>query len=104
MTGRAAGYCAGFGLPGYANAFAGRGFGRGMGRGFGRGAGFGRRAGFGMGFGGAFGYAPAPYPAAVPSAPEQEMQVLKTQAHNLEAALGNIQKRIEEIESQPEEK
>ncbi len=39
-TGRSAGYCAGFGAPGYVNAGACFGFGRG--RGFGRGPGFGR--------------------------------------------------------------
>lgn len=56
MTGRAAGYCAGFGAPGYVNPGPGwgygrgRGFGRGFGPGFGRG--FGRRAGwFGMPYG-----------------------------------------------------
>ena len=35
MTGRAAGYCAGYPLPGYMNPVPG--FGRGLGRGFGRG-------------------------------------------------------------------
>ncbi|MBN2042402.1 MAG: DUF5320 domain-containing protein [Candidatus Aenigmarchaeota archaeon] len=48
MTGRGAGYCAGYNAPGYANSgsggFFGRGFGRGLGRGFGRG--FGRGLGF----------------------------------------------------------
>ncbi|MBU1006259.1 MAG: DUF5320 domain-containing protein [Candidatus Omnitrophica bacterium] len=43
MTGRAAGYCAGYSMPGYMSPAAGRGFGfgRGMGRGRGRGRGFG---------------------------------------------------------------
>lgn len=41
MTGRAAGYCAGFGVPGFMNNQA-RGFARG-GFGMGRGRGFGRR-------------------------------------------------------------
>ena len=36
MTGRAAGFCAGYGMPGYMNAG-----GRGLGMGFGRGGGFG---------------------------------------------------------------
>ena len=49
MTGRAAGYCAGYGVPGYMNPIPG--FGRGMG--FGRGRGFGR--GFGRGWGIGFG-------------------------------------------------
>ncbi|HQO74466.1 MAG TPA: DUF5320 domain-containing protein, partial [Candidatus Marinimicrobia bacterium] len=37
MTGRAAGFCAGYNVPGYANPYVGRGFGGGMGRGRGRG-------------------------------------------------------------------
>jgi hypothetical protein len=56
MTGRAAGYCAGFPTPGYANPYAGFGaFGWGRGRGWGRGWAFrgGRRglarSGFGIG-------------------------------------------------------
>lgn len=49
MSGRGEGYCAGYGLPGYANSAAG--IGRGMGRGFGRGRGFGPGRVFGMGFG-----------------------------------------------------
>lgn len=50
MTGRAAGYCAGFDVPGYMNAAPGSGYG--MGRGFGRGfMGLGRRRAFGWGSG-----------------------------------------------------
>jgi len=41
MTGRAAGYCAGYSTPGFANPIGGRGF-WGGGRGFGRGTGGGR--------------------------------------------------------------
>ncbi|HPN74883.1 MAG TPA: DUF5320 domain-containing protein, partial [Candidatus Marinimicrobia bacterium] len=37
MTGRAAGFCAGNNVPGYANPYIGRVFGGGMGRGRGRG-------------------------------------------------------------------
>jgi len=37
MTGRAAGYCAGFPVPGYMNPWGLRGFGFGFGRGWGRG-------------------------------------------------------------------
>ena len=67
MTGRGAGYCAGYGMPGFANAPRGwgygmdygwgRGFGRVFGRGVGPGRGFGMRRGFGMGrgFGRGFG-------------------------------------------------
>ncbi|MDD4061931.1 MAG: DUF5320 domain-containing protein, partial [Kiritimatiellae bacterium] len=44
MTGRAAGYCAGYGVPGYANPIGGRGYGAfGGGRGFGSGGGRGGR-------------------------------------------------------------
>ena len=42
MTGRALGFCAGFGTPGYANPGVGAGFGRGCGRG----RGFRRMSGF----------------------------------------------------------
>ena len=55
MTGRGAGYCAGFGGPGFANlspwrrwfGFGWRGWGRGSGRGLGRGLGPGGGRGFG---------------------------------------------------------
>ena len=45
MTGRGAGYCAGYSVPGYANPIAGRGFGGygAFGRGRGGGMGMGRR-------------------------------------------------------------
>lgn len=39
MTGRAAGFCAEFGMPGYMNPVPGRGFGMGLGRGRGFGGG-----------------------------------------------------------------
>ncbi|MBM7622701.1 DUF5320 domain-containing protein [Sporohalobacter salinus] len=39
MTGRGAGYCAGYNRPGYANSMSRRGLGRGFGRGCGRGMG-----------------------------------------------------------------
>ena len=44
MTGRAAGYCAGFPVPGYMNPWAGRGW-------WGRGMAWGRPWGFGLGRG-----------------------------------------------------
>ena len=61
MTGRAAGYCAGYPVPGFMNAIPGRGYwGRGIGFGRGRavrgyGRGLGRGGGFGGGRGGGFG-------------------------------------------------
>lgn len=64
MTGRAAGYCAGYSVPGYMNPIAGRGYfgrgyfggGRGMGRGGGRGRSWGLGFGRGFGWGGAYPY------------------------------------------------
>jgi hypothetical protein len=47
MTGRVAGFCAGFGRPGFANPIPGRWFGGGYGAPV--------SAGFGLGFGGGFG-------------------------------------------------
>ena len=102
MTGRAAGFCAGFGVPGYANSGGGRGF-WGRGRGMGRGRGYGwARAGYGW---------PAwsgnvnPYVYGVSQmAPQisvqQELEGLKGQAEYLEDTLDGIKKRIEELENQ----
>jgi len=57
MTGRAAGYCAGYPVPGYLNPVGGRGPGLGFGRGYGRGRGMGRGRTARWG-----GYYPTPYP------------------------------------------
>jgi len=106
MTGRAAGYCAGYGTPGFANPIPGRGFG--MGRGFG-----------GRGFGGGghgwrhwfratglpgwqrFGGYPAPYQKPDP---ETEKQMLAEQAESMQSELDLIKKRLNEIESGPDAK
>ena len=112
MTGRAAGFCAGFPVPGYANPVGGRGMGMGWGRGF-RGGGFGRGRGFGWGRAGygmpAYGGAVNPYaygsvPFAPTVAPQQELDGLKGQAEYLEDSLDGIKKRIEELESQKSSK
>jgi len=107
MTGRAAGFCAGYPVPGYVNPVGGRGMGMGWGRGrgFGRGRGWGR-AGYGMP---AYGSAVNPYayggaPFAPTIAPQQELDGLKGQAEYLEDALDGIKKRIEELESQKSSK
>ena len=111
MTGRAAGFCAGYSVPGYANPVGGRGMGMGWGRG--RGGGFGRGRGFGWGRAGyglpAYGSTVNPYAYAgvpfVPTvAPQQELDGLKGQAEYLEDALDGIKKRIEELESQKSSK
>jgi hypothetical protein len=107
MTGRAAGYCAGYPVPGFMNPIGGRGY-WGWGRGGGRGRGFGRgfgwaRAGFGWpAWGVAAGYPYAPYPA--PFTPtitsEQELDGLKQQAEYFKDALDDINKRIEQLEAE----
>jgi len=109
MTGRAAGFCAGFGVPGYANPIPGRGFG--MGRGWFGGGGRGwRHWYYATGLPGWMraGYAPAwgmPYPPAwdmsAPS-PEQETAALRQQAEALKAALDQINQRLEEIGKEQE--
>jgi len=122
MTGRAAGFCAGYSMPGYANPVGGRGMGMGMGFGRGRGGGFGRGRGFGWGRAGyglpAYGSAVNPYayggavnpyayggvPFAPTVAPQQELDGLKGQAEYLEDALDGIKKRIEELDSQKSSK
>ena len=109
MTGRGLGYCAGYPTPGHMQPGPGLGMGMGRGRGFGRGRGRGCQGGFwGMP---AYGYpqaAPPPNPAyygtqpgypAAP-APEQEAAMLKQQAQNMDAALQEIRKRIEELEAE----
>lgn len=75
MTGRAAGYCAGFNTPGFANPTPrmGMGFRRGAGF-YGRGAGFGRGRGRGRGFGffgrgRGFRRRVTPFAPAIPQAP-----------------------------------
>jgi hypothetical protein len=109
MTGRGAGYCAGYGVPGCANPVSGRGFGMGWGRG--RGGGWGWRNWYyatGLPGWARFGYAPAwgtppawaygPY--AAPPTPEQEVELLKGQAEWLKERLEAISQRIAEIEQE----
>jgi Family of unknown function (DUF5320) len=121
MTGRAAGYCAGYSTPGFANQMGGRGFGGaggGFGRGGGGGGGRGRRNGFyatglpgwqrfgagGPAYGGAMPYGgAAPYgaPNGGPVATkQQELDMLKGQVEYFEDALDGIKKRITELEAE----
>lgn len=101
FTGRAAGYCAGYGMPGYANPASGGNFGMGFGRGRGfAGGGRGRRNCFyaaGQPGWMPYGQYGAPAPVAQ-AAPEMEKQTLKAQADALEAELGFIRKRLAEME------
>ena len=94
MTGRAAGFCAGYGVPGYVNPFGGRGFGGGLNRGFA--PGLGRGGGWGRGFAGPAAYG-GPAPFALPTR-EQELEALKGQAESLSGALEQIRARLAELE------
>jgi hypothetical protein len=114
MTGRAAGYCAGYPAPGFVNPVPGGGFwgwGRGGGRGwrnwyYATGLTGGQRAALGLP---AFGFAAAPVaPFGWPFGPptidtEQELALLKRQAELLTNTIEGIRKRIEELEAQPQE-
>ncbi|MGQ9588938.1 MAG: DUF5320 domain-containing protein [Planctomycetota bacterium] len=115
MTGRAAGYCAGFPVPGYANPAVWGGFGRGGGRGhrwrhwfyatglpgWMRGPAAGAAVPY-AGYGAPGPWAAHPYPGAAPFAPlsaEEELEILKKQAESLTSALDEIRKRIGDLES-----
>jgi len=104
MTGRAAGYCAGYPAPGFMNPY-GRGFGGARGRG---GGGFGLRNRFyatGLtgwqrtGMGGAPPYAPYSPGYGAHFTREQQIDALKGQAGCLESELEAIRKRLEELEA-----
>jgi len=108
MTGRAAGYCAGYPVPGFMNPMPGGGlwgWGR-RNRFYATGLPGWQRAAYGypaLGGGVAYGapYA-APYAPAIPR--EQEIELLKGQAEYFEDALEGINKRIRELESKAKEK
>ena len=107
MTGRAAGYCAGYGMPGYMNQIPGRGY-FGKGRGFfGRGRGRGRRNWyyatdlFGLNRAGAGLPAWGGYPVP-PVNPELSLQneavFLKEQVSAMEKEIKEIHRYIAELE------
>jgi hypothetical protein len=106
MTGRAAGFCAGYPVPGFMNPVGGRGYwgwGRGRGRGFrhmyyATGVPGWARAGFGYPAWGGFSGSNVPYPAQEVTA-EQELQGLKQQAEYFQGALEEIKKRIGQLEA-----
>ncbi|MGB9791359.1 MAG: DUF5320 domain-containing protein [Thermacetogeniaceae bacterium] len=79
MTGRAAGYCAGFPAPGFMNPY-----------------GFGRWWGFGRGWNWRWAMPLYPYPFYSVS-PEQEATFLKRQAEILQEGLKSIEKRLKEL-------
>lgn len=101
MTGRRAGYCAGYDVPGYAHSVVGRGFGIGWGGGRRRGW---RHQYYATGAPGwaRGGYGPAwgapPYaeygPYAAPPTKDQEIELLKMQAEQLQQEMNAISQRI----------
>jgi hypothetical protein len=112
MTGRRAGYCADYDVPGYANPVPGRGSGGAWGRGWGRGParpwGYGRGGGgrgwrhrfYATGRSGWRRYAYSPEPAwdvPPPLTAEQELAGLRQEAEWLKSQLDAISQRIEII-------
>jgi hypothetical protein len=101
MTGRGLGLCSGNPTPYYGD----RGFGRGYGRGYGRGFGWG---GGGRGWRNRFRAVDAPgwgnfspaWPATAPLTPEEEADILKSQAKNMEESIVQINKRLKELEKE----
>jgi hypothetical protein len=103
MTGRGAGFCTGYGMPGYMNPIAGRGW-RGRGPG-GRGW---RHWFYATGIPGWMrsgwtGVQP-PWGGYQAPSPEMETEALRSEAEALEAELETIRKRLDELETKKEEK
>jgi hypothetical protein len=105
MTGRAAGYCAGYPVPGFMNPP--RGLGRGLGRR--RGRGWGR----GLGRGWWWAYPPSPMrppytdasnpPVIQPPSPKQEIAALKNYQKELEAEKADLEQEMDQIKFRIEE-
>lgn len=104
MTGRGAGYCAGYATPGYANPWGRRCFEKsacGSGRGhrhwfYATGLPFWARGGYGCGYPGMSAWGQAPVEPAC--AAEQEREALSKQAEALEDQLKALNKRLAELE------
>jgi len=95
MSGRAAGFCAGNELQGYANPGPGRGFGMGRG-GWGRGF---RHCFYATGLPGWLRFGGMTTPNW-PYDPKMEKQALKNQVEYFQSGLDSIRKRLEEIEKE----
>ena len=107
MTGRAAGFCAGYAVPGYANRNSGS---FGGGRGGGRGQ---RNRYYATGLPGwvrarsnypVWGAGAASYPYAPEMPPEREADMLKNQAQMMQEEINSINERIKELEKLEEKK
>jgi len=106
MTGRSAGFCAGYNAPGFMNTMPGRGFGMGRGGGgFGMGGGRGWRNRFyATGLAGwqrpaAWGWGLQQQPSMTK---EQELDALKKQAEYFENSLKELRGEIKKIENSKE--
>ena len=106
-TGRGAGFCGGFGVPGFMNRAGGQGlFGRGRG-----GAGRGWRncfyatglTGWQRGRGGRQALVPPDLANVSAADLPHELTALKSQAESLQTTLNQMQKRIEELEAKPKQ-
>jgi len=114
MTGRAAGYCAGYSVPGYMNPIYGRGMGwrRGGfgGRGnrnwyYATGLPFWARAGYYPGYTAAPQYAAAQSPYGWPQpSKEDQLKALKSQADVMKQNLDDINATIQDLEKEEPEK
>jgi hypothetical protein len=100
MTGRGAGYCAGYPVPGYVNPMGGYrpGWGRGRCRGFGRG-----RFVYPPPVGVLPTYQPAYQPVAQPQTPEQEITVLEKYQKDLEAEKADLEQETDGVKARIEE-
>ncbi len=99
MTGRRAGYCAGYNVPGYMNPIGGR-YGWGRGYGYGRGYGFGR----GRGWRWTAPYYAPPVSPYQPITKEQEAEFLKNEIKIIENELKLTKDRLAEIENEKDKK
>ncbi len=95
MTGRAAGFCAGYPTAGYMTAAGGRGY---WGWGRGRGGGWGRRNWY-YGTGQPFWARAGQNFLAAPNA-EQEREALRQQSQYLQDSLDAVNRRIEDLEKE----
>lgn len=98
MTGRAAGFCAGYSMPGYMNPIAGRGrFGYGLGLRQGYGRGWGIRPAYGL-------YRSPVYPAAAGYAPtlrsEDEQRMIEDDMKYLKENLKAMEERLAELKKE----